>query len=538
MRVLTATAAAIALAVAGLGAPPAAQADHHPAVIPSDFNGDGYADLAVGVPGEDLGDRFPRDDGRVVILYGTADGLTAAGSQSWSQRSPGLPRVPGGDLEDFGSHTTSGDFDADGYADLAVDAPNIGPLGAAVRGAIWLFYGSETGLTAERSALLLPDDLGVDGLEGQGSPLVAGDIDGDGAADLIVAGWVWPADPSKTAGVAVVALPGGPGGVSTLATVLWEIEPGLQGLVALAAGDLDADGADDIAIGLEADMVGDTMAGSVQVVYGLPDAAGGHRYQALSQATPGMAGSAAGPTEEDGFGRSLAIADFDGDGYGDLAIGVPGEDLPGAACGRDTWGLPVRPRGECDHGAVQVVYGSSAGVVADDSRMWTQHRRGVPGMAAAGNAFGRVLAAGDFDGDGVADLVIAAPDETLGHGCTVWGTCAQGSVTVLYGTEDGLSAIGAQRWTQDTPGVPGIAGDADRFGTSLSAADFGRSGRDDLAIGVPTEWVRSGHAGMLDVLYGTPRGLGVAGAQAWSQSTPGIRGTSEPGDQFGRDLAP
>ena len=267
-------------------------------------------------------------------------------------------------------------------------------------------------------------------------------------------------------------------------------------------------------------------------------AAGGHRYQALSQATPGRAGSAAGPTEEDGFGRSLAIADFDGDGYGDLAIGVPGEDLPGAACGRDTWGLPVRPRGECDHGAVQVVYGSSAGVVADDSRMWTQHRRGVPGMAAAGNAFGRVLAAGDFDGDGVADLVIAAPDETLGHGCTVWGTCAQGSVTVLYGTEDGLSAIGAQRWTQDTPGVPGIAGDADRFGTSLSAADFGRSGRDDLVIGVPAEWVRSGRAGMLDVLYGTPRGLGVAGAQAWSQSTPGIRGTSEPGDQFGRDLAP
>ena len=87
---------------------------------PSDFNGDGFADLAVGVPGEQLG-QLPSAGG-VQVIYGAPGGLRAAGSQFWTQSSPGIKgRADYGGA--WGTTHTSGDFDADGYADLAVGSP-------------------------------------------------------------------------------------------------------------------------------------------------------------------------------------------------------------------------------------------------------------------------------------------------------------------------------------------------------------------------------------------------------------------------------
>src|SRR2546421_608602 len=74
--------------------------------------------------------------------------------------------------------------------------------------------------------------------------------------------------------------------------------------------------------------------------------------------------------------------DFDGDGFSDLAIGVPGEG-------------PLE-----EEGAVQVLYGSAAGLKAARNQLWTQDSPGVPGTGDGGHLFGRSLAAGDFNGDG------------------------------------------------------------------------------------------------------------------------------------------
>ena len=134
---------------------------------------------------------------------------------------------------------------------------------------------------------------------------------------------------------------------------------------------------------------------------------------------------------------------------------------------------------------------------------------------------GDVVAAGDVNGDGADDLAIGAPRDS--------------HVTVLRGAIGGLTTVGSQLWTQGTPGVPGARDTADRFGSSLSITDHGRSNQADLAIGVPGE---RAYRGVVDVLYGSPTGLSSLGAQAWSQASVGVRGTAEKDDSFGAALAP
>jgi hypothetical protein len=113
-----------------------------------------------------------------------------------------------------------------------------------------------------------------------------------------------------------------------------------------------------------------------------------------------------------------------------------------------------------------------------------------------------------------------------------------GAVNVLYGTADGLSAIGNQFWTQNVAGILDASESGDQFGFALAAGDFGNSGVDDLAIGVPGEDVATiRDAGGVNVLYGAGGGLGSAGNQFWTQDTAGVLDAAESGDQLGLALA-
>ncbi len=74
--------------------------------LQADFNNDGFADLAVGVPFEDVGDII--DAGAVNVLYGTAAGLTGSGSQLFTQNSPGIGSAAE-QFDLFGDALTAGD---------------------------------------------------------------------------------------------------------------------------------------------------------------------------------------------------------------------------------------------------------------------------------------------------------------------------------------------------------------------------------------------------------------------------------------------
>lgn len=503
---------------------------------PSDFDGDGFVDLAIGVPGEDIG--VHRDAGSVNVLYGAAGGLSAVGDQAWSQDSAGVlgtsegsPTIAG---DAFGSALASADFDRDGRSDLAIGVPldRVGAIPFA--GAVNVLYGSKSGLTAVgdqrwSQAELVDDPEKGDGF---GQSLATGDFDRDGYADLAIGVPAEGLGVSQAPGM-VMIVRGGAGGLGTTgAQALTRAMTGAPYLAdtphgfgyALAAGDLDGDGYADLAVGAPAsgtsgdDPLRPLVDGEVSVFYGGAAGLSAVGSQVWTQDSSGVPGTGEGG---DWFGSSLAIADFDRDHHDDLAIGTRFDRVAGLIAG-----------------AVNVLYGTASGLSVDGAQLWDQDVAGVPGSAESGDTFGHALASGDLDGDGFADLAIGAPGEALGSG---WN--GAGLVDVLYGTSAGLAAAGAQAWTQNSAGVPGSAEASetawDAFGSSLAIGDFGRSKSDDLAIGVHLERLGTHReAGLVDVLYGRASGISGVGAQGWSQDSPGVAGAAETRDYFGTSLAP
>jgi hypothetical protein len=119
--------------------------------LQADFNNDGAADLAIGVPFEFVG--AVQDAGAVNVLYGSAGGLQGPGSQFFTQDTAGVPGTA--DPQDnLGFGLATGDFNRDGFADLAIGVPgeDIGTIGSA--GAVIALYGSAGGLTTTGAQLL------------------------------------------------------------------------------------------------------------------------------------------------------------------------------------------------------------------------------------------------------------------------------------------------------------------------------------------------------------------------------------------------
>jgi hypothetical protein len=573
-------------------------------IAKGDFNGDGFGDLAIGVPGEDFGapPTSPVGDitgaGAVHVIYGSANGLVPLGasgipaSQLWSQSSPGVGGGPEyGDK--FGAALAAGEFNGDEFSDLAIGVPGEDLNSGGNTGAVIVIYGSPNGLTGvgdtnlgvpasqfwALSTIPEADPAFLDDAH-LGSALAWGDFDGDGIGDLAMGAPDYnqlpppPATPLIDEGGAVWVLYGANGGLSTTGTQFWtQQSSGVQDTAsdfdhfgaALAAGDFNGNGTTDLAIGVPGEgfcLSGNNCplaVGAVAVLFGQNGEGltadndlffSSFDFHIISPPDIDIP-SFFSVNTDDQFGQALAAGDFNGDNRADLAIAVPEADIGASTAG----GQLISGSKRNNVGAVFVVYGTDTGLSpgAASSQFWDQNKIFGPGRNETGDQTGRALAAGDFDGDGRADLAIGAPYENVASSRT--GTSVNyvdaGAVFVVYGSTSGLSTTGRapQTWHQDTTGINDVVETGDLFGFSLTAWNFGRNqvfpgiprpliiSTADLAIGVPFEDLGSNsqvlNAGAINVIYGTDNGLNAANNQFLHQDTPGILTDPEENDFFG-----
>jgi hypothetical protein len=430
--------------------------------VNGDFDGDGLADLAIGVLYEDVG--AVENAGGVNVIYGAPHGLGAsARNQFFTQSNSG-----GGETaeanDQFGFSLAAGDFNGDGFSDLAIGVPNedfttnppppILPTTYTDLGVAHVIYGSANGL----------------------DPLAVGN-----EADL------FSTEPASYQSFQEFGF-------------------------ALAAANFGNGAPVDLAVGSPGDDLGALGNGSVAIFYGHTSGIDLASTAVFGQATEGVAGE---PNDGESFGKALAAGNFGKGPRADIAVGAPNDVVQGVS----------------NAGGVNVLYGSAVGIRAAGSQRWTQDSRGIAGRAEGTEGFGASLGAGDVGKSGHADLAVGAPCETIGP-----VLCA-GGVNLIYGTSHGLSSQGDQYWSQATPGIRERPASAEGFGLSLTVANFGRSGRADLAIASDEKVGSVSYAGAVQILYGTDHGLTADGDQLFSQATAGIEDRPAQADGFGRALA-
>jgi hypothetical protein len=491
--------------------------------VEADFDNDGFADLAVGVPREGVGTAELA--GAVNILEGSANGLSGAGSQLFVQGGGGVPDTAE-PFDLFGNALAAGDFDNDGFIDLAIGVPgeDIGTLADA--GAVTVLYGAASGLSAAGGQFFSQDTPGVFGgaepEDGFGSALGVGDFNNDTFADLAIGVPSEGIGGASQAGAINVLYGSAARLTATGNQQFFQGNGGIGGVAevgdafgfVVTGGDFNNDSFDDLAIGVPFENVGTVVdAGGINVLYGSAGRLTATGNQQWLQGSGGVAGVA---EENDFFGSALAAGDFDNDTFVDLAISAPFEDVGSVL----------------DAGAINVLYGSTARLTATGNQQFFQGSGGVIGVAEDGDLFGFALAAGDFNNNGFDDLAIGAISEDI-------GTIADaGAVNVLYGSAARLTAAGDQQFFQGNGGLVGTAEEGDFVGAALSTGDYNNDSFADLAIGAPFEDIGTLlDAGAINVLYGSAGALTTTGAQQFFQGNGGVAGTREEGDTFGSSLA-
>jgi hypothetical protein len=415
-----------------------------------DVNGDGYADVVVGAPWYD---DDQTNEGRAFVYYGSVAGLST--TPAWIAES---------DQEGacFGySVGTAGDVNGDGYADVIVGANGYDD-GQTNEGRAFVYHGSVTGLSPTPAWTAAEGDQ--DYAQFGYSVGTAGDVNGDGYADVVVGAYSY--DNGQAGEGRAFVYHGSASGLST--TPAWTAEGDQDdasfGISVGTAGDVNGDGYADVIIGANGYTNGQTDEGRAFVYHG---------STAGLSATP--AWTAEGDQESASFGLSVGTAgDVNGDGYADVIVGAPWYDNDPVSGGR-----------------VFVYHGSVAGLSATPA--WTAE--GDQDNAKFGISAGT---AGDVNGDGYADVVVGAPGYDNGQ-------TDEGRAFVYHGSASGLSTIPAWIAEGDQEGAC--------FGISVgTAGDVNGDGYADVVVGAHGYDDGQTNEGRAFVYHGSAAGLSTTSA--------------------------
>jgi hypothetical protein len=446
-----------------------------------DINGDGYADLLIGAPGET---GSAPGSGRVHVYFGSASGpgATADVVLSGTQAS-----------ESFGMQaSTIGDRNGDGYADFVVTSSSF--VNQSVNGGrTEVFHGSATGPVLQFEILgdqALPAGIGY-------SAMAAGDVNGDGFHDFLFSSYFYTVD-QPGEGAAFLYL----GAADTYAPTPIATVPGASHRELLGAslawvGDVNADGYSDAVVGSPGYSVTRDQAGSAQLFlgagHGLATTPASILEGDRAQAFFGNAVSNAGDVNGDGFDDVLIGSPQDGPGNPDNPVsasvflgnsqGLNGHpffeagrhpedwrggsvvsragDVNGDGFGDFLIGYPGATETELGQGAFALYYGSSSGP--------------SEGLLAFGRFSGEQLGSslawlGDINNDGFSDFAVGSPGY-LNDGR------AYGGVYLYFGGAHGAARAPDQIIVGEQEGAA--------FGAAVIGGDFDNNGFSDIAIGAP-----------------------------------------------------
>ena len=450
-----------------------------------DVNGDGYSDVIIGSPDYDNGQA---DEGRVFVFLGSGSGPAAA--PAWTAESNQANSR-------FGySVASAGDVNSDTYSDVIIGAP-LYDNGQQDEGKVFVWHGSAAGLGANGTPLNPTWTVESDVLDTNfgNSVATAGDITGDGYADVVIGAYLWDNVEANEGRVYVYY--GSATGLST--TAAWTVESNKteaqMGFSVAGAGDVNGDGYADIMVGAPKQDAGQANEGRAYIYFGsstgLPTAGA---PTAIPSYTPSW--STEGNVINVQYGYSVAPAgDVNGDGFADVILGAN-----------------QFVNGQTNEGRAYVFNGSASGL--RNAFTWF----GENNLADA--QFGYSVAnAGDVNGDGYADVIVGAP--LFDNGQT-----DEGRVLFYSGTPTGLSAI---TWFAESNQISA------KFGASVSSAgDVNSDGYADIIVGAPLYDGGQADEGRVFVWFGSAAGLGANGTPAnadwWKES-------DQAGAQYGASVA-